>query len=119
MICVRDLKKDKYECDECVYKWDIQSARRCCNGGCCNGGGCKGGGCGDGCDCCDPVDGCAESSADRQVAPVRSDVDFAAVLLGKSDSGNTKTVGAELEPSIKSNLEKAQRMPWYQRLISQ
>ncbi len=49
VIVVRDLKKEKYECEECVCKWDIRRLPPCT----------------DCCDCgCDPSCGCGPRCGD-------------------------------------------------------
>lgn len=48
VICVNDLVKKKYECEECVCKWEVRRLPPCCD--CCGAGcpDCCGGAC---CDC--------------------------------------------------------------------
>lgn len=56
VITVCDLKKEKYECEECVCKWEIRRLPPCCNGCCGSGYGAP--------DCCDPACGDAFSDPD-------------------------------------------------------
>lgn len=52
VICVRDIEKKTYECEECVCKWEVRRLPPCC--GCCD---CCGDGC---CDTCGCGSGCGE-----------------------------------------------------------
>lgn len=62
VITVCDLKKEKYEVEECVCKWSIRRLPPCCDNGC---RGCCDGGC---CDsCCDPSCGAKADHATNDI----------------------------------------------------
>lgn len=97
VITVCDLKKEKYECEECVCKWDIRRLPPCCkNGGSrgCSGRGCCG-------DVCEP--GCSASVARLPgIQLVAATSDSAVPSAGESSDASQTGSSAEKPSWLKT-----------------
>lgn len=96
--CVRDIRKETYECEECVCKWEIRRLPPCCGDDC---------GCCDGVGCCDPNCGASTQATPAAASQADSGVRVVAATLP------VEAETAEASPAQPA----AGAKPWYRRWL--